>query len=51
MHNLDESDLLNKQTFVMLEYQHYLNPIVSKFISSFVLSSVLSFLILASWVS
>ena len=48
---MDESDLLNEQAIVMPGYQHYLNPIVSTFSSSSVLPSVLSFLILASWVS
>jgi hypothetical protein len=47
---LDESDLLNKQAIVMPGYQCYLSPIMGTFISSFVLPSVFSSLILASWV-
>jgi len=50
-HKMDKSDLLNKQAIVMLWYQRYLNPVVSTFIPSFVLPSVLSLVILASWVS
>jgi len=49
--SLDKSDLMNKKAIVMPGDQHYLNPVVSTFISSFVLPSVLSFLIFASWVS
>jgi hypothetical protein len=49
LHNLDQSDLLNKQAIVMSGYQHYLYPIMGDtFISSFVLPSVPSFLMLAS---
>jgi hypothetical protein len=50
LNKVDESDLPKKQAIVMPGYQHYLNPIMGAFISSFVLPSVLSFPILASWV-
>jgi len=47
---MDEGDLLDEQAIVTPGYQYYLNPIMGTFISSFVLPSVLSFPILASWV-
>jgi len=49
---MDQGGLLNKQTIVMPTYQHYLNliPFMGEtLIPSFVLLSVPSFLILASW--
>jgi hypothetical protein len=51
MNILDESDLPKKQAIITSGYQHYASPIMGAFISSFVLPSVLSFPILASWVS
>lgn len=50
LHKMNQSDLLNRQAIVMPGYHHYLNPTMGDtFISSFVLPSVPSFLILASW--
>jgi hypothetical protein len=50
-HNLDKSDPMKEKAIVTRQYEHYLNPIVSTFISSFVLPSVPSFVVVASWVS
>jgi hypothetical protein len=48
---MDKGDLMNKKAIIVPKYQRYSNTVVSTFISSFVLPSVLSFAILASWVS